>query len=70
MRARVMTTHSNPNKSQVDDDVDVDSELDFEEGLPELKGNEHNRQVRQRIYDLLEKKRLKELLDDTDDWDV
>lgn len=34
------------------------------------KGNkaEHKNKVRQRIDELMEKKRLKELLDDSDDW--
>ncbi|MBL4911458.1 MAG: hypothetical protein JKX78_15800 [Alteromonadaceae bacterium] len=30
----------------------------------------HDKEVRKRIDDLLEKKRLKELLDDEDDWDI
>jgi len=31
---------------------------------------EKNTKIRKRIDELLEKKRLKELLDDSDDWDV
>jgi hypothetical protein len=31
---------------------------------------EKNSKVRKRIDDLMEKKRLKELLDDSDDWDI
>ena len=30
----------------------------------------HDKEVRKRIDELLEKKRLKELLDDEDDWDI
>jgi len=67
-----MTQHSTPNKSHADDDINVDSEVDFDfDNEPvKLTGNDHEKQVRQRIYDLLEKKRLKALLDDTDDWDI
>jgi len=32
------------------------------------ESNEHDTEVRKRIDDLIEKKRLKELLDDSDDW--
>jgi len=41
----------------------------FDDDLP--KGNKaaHNSEVRKRIDELLEKKRLKALLDDADDWD-
>ncbi|MCO4799236.1 MAG: hypothetical protein KC484_08485 [Colwelliaceae bacterium] len=43
-------------------DIDKDAAID-------MKKNEvKDIKVRQRIDDLLEKKRLKELLDDTDDW--
>ncbi len=43
-------------------DIDNDSNIDIKNS--EVK----DAKVRKRIDDLLEQKRLKELLDDTDDW--
>ncbi|WP_286235049.1 PA3496 family putative envelope integrity protein [Thalassotalea sediminis] len=52
------------------DDLD-DSNLDTDNDNIEIKpGEEKNAQVRRKIDDLLERKRLKELLDDSDDWDI
>lgn len=34
----------------------------------EVEKAEHDHEVRKKIDDLLEKKRLKELLDDSEDW--
>ena len=48
------------NESNMDNDFDADFELDASE--------QKDAKVRKRIDDLLEKKRLRELLDDTDDW--
>jgi hypothetical protein len=54
--------------------------IDIEDNEPirgDEKSNEstseqaqHDKEVRKRIDDLLEKKRLKELLDDEDDWEI
>lgn len=49
--------------------IDSDSSYDFEpHNKQEIEKAEHDHEVRKRIDDLLEKKRLKELLDDSDDW--
>ncbi|WP_257174043.1 PA3496 family putative envelope integrity protein [Colwellia sp. M166] len=42
----------------------------YDEDLPKGEKATHNSEVRRRIDDLLERKRLKELLDDSDDWDI
>lgn len=42
----------------------------YDKDLPEGEKAAHNTDVRKRIDDLLEKKRLKALLDDSDDWDI
>lgn len=42
----------------------------YDGDLPKGDDADKNSQVRKRIDDLLERKRLKELLDDTDDWAV
>jgi hypothetical protein len=42
----------------------------YDKDLPKGKQAAHNTEVRKRIDDLLEQKRLKELLDDSDDWDI
>ncbi|ASP46825.1 PA3496 family putative envelope integrity protein [Cognaticolwellia beringensis] len=47
-------------------DVEQDS---YDKDLPKGNKTSHNVDVRKRIDDLLEKKRLKALLDDADDWD-
>ncbi|MFD2167989.1 PA3496 family putative envelope integrity protein [Thalassotalea euphylliae] len=43
---------------------------DYEKDLATGEEAIKNTKVRKRIDELLEKKRLKELLDDSDDWDV
>ncbi|NMP32216.1 hypothetical protein HII17_11615 [Thalassotalea sp. M1531] len=43
---------------------------DYEKDLASGEQAIKNSKVRKRIDELLEKKRLKELLDDSDDWDV
>ncbi|WP_206483821.1 hypothetical protein [Thalassotalea sp. G2M2-11] len=48
------------NDENLSDDNDLDVEFDTIE--------QKDAQVRKRIDELLERKRLKELLDDTDDW--
>ena len=42
----------------------------YDKDLPKGEKATHNSDVRRRIDDLLERKRLKELLDDSDDWDI
>tara|TARA_R110000787_G_scaffold7876_3_gene26237 strand:+ start:994 stop:1173 length:180 start_codon:yes stop_codon:yes gene_type:complete len=41
----------------------------YDQDLPKGDKANHNSEVRRRIDDLLEQKRLKALLDDADDWD-
>ncbi|ARD43388.1 PA3496 family putative envelope integrity protein [Colwellia sp. PAMC 21821] len=41
----------------------------YDKDLPKGDKASHNSDIRKRIDDLLEKKRLKALLDDVDDWD-
>ncbi|WP_448568602.1 PA3496 family putative envelope integrity protein [Thalassotalea ganghwensis] len=50
----------------LDNDMTGDQDADFEESTSSVD----SAKVRKRIDDLLERKRLKELLDDTDDWDI
>lgn len=47
-----------------------DSVPDFEKDLSSGEEAIKNAKVRKRIDELLEKKRLKEMLDESDDWDV
>lgn len=52
-----------------DDIIDDEDNSDFDDSvITEKKSEASNAEVRKRIDDLLERKRLKELLDDTDDW--
>jgi hypothetical protein len=66
-----------------DDFIDVDDGLDddsMDDNVPTLEDERdkmtnseraaHDKAVRKRIDDLLERKRLKEMLDDEDDWDI
>lgn len=49
--------------------MDDNGDSDFNEPVnTEQKSEVDTSKVRKKIDDLLEKKRLKELLDDTDDW--
>ena len=41
----------------------------YEKDLPKGDKASHNSDIRKRIDDLLEQKRLKALFDDADDWD-
>ncbi len=43
---------------------------DYDKDLANNEESIKNSKIRKRIDELLEKKRLKELLDDSDDWDV
>jgi hypothetical protein len=47
-----------------------DETQDYDKDLATGKKAEANTKVRKRIDDLLEKKRLKEALDDSDDWEI
>lgn len=42
----------------------------YDKDLPKGGKTTHNTEVRKRIEELLERKRLKALLDDADDWDI
>lgn len=57
-----MTYDATDNLNNTNTERDVDSSIDVKSS--EVK----DARVRKRIDDLLEKKRLKELLDDSDDW--
>jgi hypothetical protein len=47
-----------------------DGEEKYDKDLASGTKAEKNTQVRKRIDDLLEKKRLREVLDDCDDWEI
>ena len=49
------------------DDKNIDTDQDANVNIK--PSEEKNPEVRKRIDELLEKKRLKEMLDDTDDWE-
>jgi len=59
-------TYEDDDLNDNDDDFTIDTEDDSTDD--EQPSNKKNPEVRKRIDDLLERKRLKELLDDTDDW--
>ncbi|GHF85689.1 PA3496 family putative envelope integrity protein [Thalassotalea marina] len=52
------------------DDLDENLDIEPENTLDIKPSEEKSADVRKRIDDLLERKRLKELLDDSDDWDI
>lgn len=52
------------------DEIDSIDESDYDKDLAKGNKAERNSKVRRRIDDLLERKRLKELLDDSDDWEL
>ncbi len=47
-----------------------DESQDYDKDLATGETAENNSKVRKRIDDLLEKKRLREALDDSDDWEI
>lgn len=47
-----------------------DESENYDKDLATGKKAENNTKVRKRIDDLLEKKRLREALDNSDDWDI
>ncbi|NQZ22815.1 MAG: hypothetical protein HRT53_12255 [Colwellia sp.] len=47
-----------------------DESQDYDKDLATGKIAENNSKVRKRIDDLLEKKRLREELDDSEDWEI
>ena len=49
---------------------DVSDEKDYDDFLAKGDKAERNSKIRQRIEDALERKRLKELLDDNNDWEL
>jgi hypothetical protein len=56
--------------NSVEDISNNDDSTSYDEDLAKGDKAERNSQVRQRIEDMLERKRLKELLDDSDDWEL
>lgn len=52
------------------DNIENIDDSKYDNDLATGKKAENNTKVRQRIDELMEKKRLQELLDDTDDWDL
>ncbi|WP_448211466.1 PA3496 family putative envelope integrity protein [Colwellia sp. MEBiC06753] len=50
--------------------VNSKDSADFEQDFPLNEESIKHTKVRKRIDELLEQKRLKELLDDSNDWDV
>lgn len=58
------------NDDLTDDITPSIEQNNYEDDMPKGEKAEHNSDVRKRIDDLLERKRLKELLDDSDDWDI
>lgn len=47
---------------------DKNDPTNYDDELSKSEKKEHDADVRKRIDDLLDKKRLKDLLDDSDDW--
>jgi hypothetical protein len=58
------------NNNFTDNMTPPDEQKSYDKDLPEGEQAAHNTEIRKRIDDLLERKRLKELLDDSDDWDI
>lgn len=58
------------NDELIDDTTPSNNQENYEKDLPKGKQAAHNSEVRKRIDDLLEQKRLKALLDDSEDWDI
>jgi len=54
-----------------DNDLKIRAEkVDYEKDLPDGKQAEHNAKLHKRLDDLMEEKRLKELLDGTEDLEL
>lgn len=58
------------NDELIDDTTPSTNQENYEKDLPKGEQAAHNSEVRKRIDDLLEQKRLKALLDDSEDWDI
>jgi hypothetical protein len=53
------------------DNIDsITDQSSYDKDLPKGEKAEHNSDVRKRIDELLEQKRLKHLLDDSEDWEL
>ena len=52
-----------------DDSSSEEDQEQYDKDLPKGQKSASNKEVRNRIEELLEQKRLKALLDDADDWD-
>jgi len=57
------------NDDLTDDTTPEVEQESYDKDLPKGDKATHNSEVRKRIDELLEQKRLKALLDDADDWD-
>ena len=58
-------------KNPIKDLTNSSNELpDYDKDLPTGEQASHNAEIHKRLEDILEEKRLRELLDDTDDWDI
>jgi len=58
------------NKTMSDEFRRSDESENYDKDLATGKKAEDNTKVRKRIDDLLEKKRLREALDNSDDWEI
>jgi len=58
-------------KNPLQDLTNSSNELpDYDKDLPTGEQASHNTEIHKRLEDILEEKRLKELLDDSEDWDI
>lgn len=53
-----------------DEDLRINKPVDYEKDLPNEDQAKKNARLHKRLDDLMEEKRLKELLEGTDDWDI
>lgn len=58
------------NDDLTDDPISDVEQESYDKDLSKSEQAAHNNEVRKRIENLLEQKRLKYLLDDADDWDI
>ncbi|MFT5636314.1 MAG: hypothetical protein ACI89T_001778 [Cognaticolwellia sp.] len=58
------------NDDLTDDPIPSVEQESYVKDLSKSEQAAHNNEVRKRIENLLEQKRLKYLLDDADDWDI
>lgn len=58
------------NKNNIDTTIDEQDIANLDDDIGNDEQSQRNSLARKRIDDLLEKKRLKYLLDDSEDWDI